>query len=161
MSRWSIEPRGRGLIQAIIVALALVSAPAGPVMAGPPTHAHHGATGAIVAEPGEERDRTQPVLGPLTGSERQGYGCLIGGGTALALSALGGPTETILVVTGGTLVPTGSLLLWTALTGTVVASVCAASALVAPVAVRLWDYYYLGMRPAPETAAEIAAAADQ
>ncbi len=51
------------------------------------------------------------------------------------------------------------ILLWTALASTLVAGASAAAALVAPVEVRLRDNSYLGMRPAPDPTAEIAATA--
>lgn len=164
MHHHNIMRNGHGLFRGLVLALALVGTSGGPAVAVPLGNANPAVTGNMIAEPGENATETKPVpagvLPPMNGNERQGYGCLVGGGTALALTALAGPTETVLIVAGGSLIPTNSVLLWTALTSTVVASVCAASALVAPVAVRLWDYYYLGMRPAPETAAEIATAAE-
>src|SRR5690348_2992596 len=49
-----------------------------------------------------------PVLGPLSAAEEEGYGCLVAGGAALALTAVVGAPDTLLLFTGGATVPTGS-----------------------------------------------------
>ena len=144
---------GRGLLHVMALTVTLASlpvltpAPASAQVQQPPT------TVTTVTRPRVERDRSTPVLEPMNSSERQAYACLIGGGASLAAVAAVGANEGILVVTGGTLIPTSPVLLWSALAGTLFASVCAASAVAVPAFVRLWDYYYEGMRPVPGTPA--------
>ncbi len=112
------------------------------------------ATAAVVAGPHDDRPAARPpapgVLPPINEAERQSYGCLVGAGTAVALTLLAGPTETVLVVAGGLLVPGSRLVLWTALAGTVVSTACAAGALATPAVLRLWEIYHDGAQPAPQ-----------
>ena len=144
----------RAIVHALVVSLVLAQVSPGPAVAQ--VLANVGAasaTGAMLAQ----RAAAEPVaktagpgeLAPATDIERQGYGCLVGGGTAAVMSAVGGATETVLVVAGGMLRPTNSIVLWTALAGTVIAAACAAGALATPSVLRLWDYYHGGARPAP------------
>src|SRR5215468_9642006 len=41
------------------------------------------------------------LLGPLSAPEEEGYGCLVAGGAALALTAAVGAPDTLLLFTGG------------------------------------------------------------
>lgn len=132
MNRWTRKTGGREFIKALVVVLALVHASAGQ---------------AFGQEPGDT-PASRPGA-PITDSEKQAYGCLTGVGTATALTLVGGPTETVLVVAGGVLVPTSLVVLWLSLTGTVLAAVCAGSALATPGIIRLWDYYHSVFKLAP------------
>ena len=86
-----------------------------------------------------------PVLGPLSAAEEEGYGCLVAGGAALALTAVVGAPDTLLLFTGGATVPTGSAFgVGLAVAGTAFASICAVGAIVAPTVIRLWSYYVRG-----------------
>jgi len=85
----------------------------------------------------------------MTNSEMQGYGCLTAGGVATALTAMTGTDELILVFAGGTVTPATPVGAVIAVTGMIFASVCAVGALATPAVVRMWNYYYGGMRPAP------------
>lgn len=142
----------RGLAWATIVALAVSQASAGPASARIFDAAVTGAAAVAVEHSHNEAvpKAATGQLAPVSDGERQAYGCLVGAGTAAAFTVLGGATETVLVVAGGMLRPTNSVVLWTALAGTVLSAVCAASALATPGVLRLWDYYYNGARPAPQ-----------
>lgn len=150
-----VGPVRRVVVTASVVILALTQAAPGPAVAQ--VMANVGvstATGALVAQRAAGEPAARPgepgVLAPVSDIERQGYGCLVGGGTAAVLSAVGGATETVMVVAGGMMRPTNSVVLWTALAGTVIAAACAASALATPSVLRLWDYYHGGMRQAAQ-----------
>jgi hypothetical protein len=149
MNRWSLKPCNRRRFHAVIMLLALLPALAGPAAAATVGQSNNGTPAAVVTRPRIERDRSADVLEPMNSSERQGYACLVGGGTSLGLAAAAGATESILIVTGGSLLPSSPVLLWSALAGTLFASVCGASAVAVPAVLRLWDYYVYGMRPTP------------
>lgn len=86
-----------------------------------------------------------PVLGPLSAAEEEGYGCLVAGGAALALTAVVGAPDTLLLFTGGASVPADSAFgVGLAVAGTAFASICAVGAIVAPTVIRLWSYYVRG-----------------
>src|SRR5215468_11634654 len=69
------------------------------------------------------------LLGPLSAPEEEGYGCLVAGGAALALTAAVGAPDTLLLFTGGASVPAGSTFgLGLAVAGTAFASICAVGA---------------------------------
>jgi hypothetical protein len=152
-----VEPRvgrvRRGFFRASIVVLALTQASPGPAAAQVMANTSVAtAAGAVIAQRAAAEPAAKTAapgeLPPASDIERQGYGCLVGGGTAAVLSAVGGATETVMVVAGGMLRPTNSIVLWTALAGTVIAAACAAGALATPSVLRLWDYYHGGLRPA-------------
>jgi hypothetical protein len=84
-------------------------------------------------------------LGPLSTAEKQGYGCLVAGGAALAVTAVVGAPDILMLFTGATAIPaTGPFGVGLAVAGTAFASICAVGALVAPTAIRLWSYYVDG-----------------
>ena len=91
-------------------------------------------------------DETPPrLLGPLSAPEEEGYGCLVAGGAALALTAAVGAPDTLMLFTGGASVPAGSAFgVGLAVAGTAFASICAVGAIVAPTFIRLWGYYVRG-----------------
>ena len=139
--------RRRSLAGGVALALALV--PVGPaVHATPPPLKPAIAAASVVAA--ELSPITPPAtpgeLWPMTTAEMQGYGCLVAGGVTLALTALSGPNEVVLIFTGGSVTPTTSFGLAIAGPGTIVASLCAVGALATPAVVRAWRYYYDGMR---------------
>jgi hypothetical protein len=85
------------------------------------------------------------ALGPVSTSEKQGYGCLIAGGASLALTTAVGSAQMVAIFTGSPGVPpVGPFGVGLAVAGTIFASTCAVGALVAPAALRLWRYYYEG-----------------
>ena len=84
---------------------------------------------------------------PLTESQAQGYGCLLAGSTATAVTMLAGANEIVLVIAGGTLVPTSPFTLGIVVVGTVFASICAVGALATPAVLHMWDYYNFATRP--------------
>jgi hypothetical protein len=117
-----------------------------PQAAPPPQHAAMNAANA--SRHAEEEGTIE--LGPASTSEKQGYGCIIAGGAALAITAVVGTTNVIGLFTGTTTLPVnaGITEVGLALAGTVVASTCAVGALVAPTALRLWRIYYEGAQVA-------------
>ena len=128
----------RFVVMAMIASMMFV--PVG-AQASPPAR-----TAAANASNATRNDEDVPTLGAtLSTSEKQGYGCLVAGGAALALTAVTGTTEVVALFTGATtLAPAGVLGTGLAVAGTVVASTCAVGALVAPTAIRLWRYYHDG-----------------
>lgn len=103
---------------------------------------------AISNAANDSRSAEEPpprLLGPLSAPEEEGYGCLVAGGAALALTAAVGAPDILLLFTGASTVPAGSPFgVGLAVAGTAFASICAVGAIVAPTAVRLWRYYVGG-----------------
>ena len=127
-------------IACALVAVAIVMPPGTAYAATPQQHA---VTNAATAS--RHADEAREPLGPISTSEKQGYGCLIAGGASLVLTAITGTNQVVGIFPGAsTLPPAGPLGVGLAVTGTVFASTCAVGALVAPTAIRLWRYYYQG-----------------
>ena len=127
------------------LSLATISASvttAGAQAASPQMHATGNAANAVRHT---EEEAPPLELGPLSTSEKQGYGCLAAGGASLVVAGLVGTDDVLLVFTGATAVPAGVPVgLGLAVVGTVFASTCAVGALVAPTAIRLWKYDHDG-----------------
>lgn len=110
-----------------------------------PARAANHITGSNAAGAVRHSDEAPEPLGPLSTSEKQGYGCLFAGAASLAVTAIPGSGPMIGVFTGAAaLPPVGTAGLGLAIAGTIFASTCAVGALVAPTAIRLWRYYYEG-----------------
>lgn len=79
---------------------------------------------------------------PLTETQSQGYGCLITGvsGTGLALTS--NLNEIILVIAGGTLIPTSYATVGVVIAGTVFASLCTVGAIITPAILHAWSFVY-------------------
>lgn len=138
-----VQPAAAQQKSAPVDAPAATAAPAAPS----PAHPLGDRIAGLLSRPKVERDRSGGVLEPVNSSERQAYACMIAGGGSLLAVQLVDAGAAVATITGGPLLAFHPVLLWTALTGTLFASVCAAAALMAPGVIRLWDYYYFGMRP--------------
>lgn len=138
------------LLVATVFCVALASGPA--AAQAPPSHA--GTIVSTVTRPKVERDRSGAELETINSSEMQAYACILGGGGSLLAVSLVGATAAVATITGAPVMVPHPVLVWSALTGTLFASVCAAAAVMAPGVIRLWDYYYLGMRPAQDPAGQ-------
>ena len=119
---------GRTLI--VLLALSLPLAPVWAAEAAPPDAA---AAGTPAAAP-------RPA-GVLTDSQKQGYGCLIGASTVMALAGLAGATEVMQIYTGGEVAPASSLLLWVTLFVGVAATACSAASAATPAILHAWGYF--------------------
>lgn len=101
-----------------------------------------------VAEfPSDGETTAQGELEPLTIFDMQSYGCLITGGVAAGMSPVINTNELLLLL-GATVVPSTVLTATLAVAGVVFAGACAVGAVATPAVVRLYDYYYRGMRVA-------------
>ena len=152
MALWRVGLWWRGLVVGMVLALLL--AHVGPAdAAASPRQAGITGSNATAAERGGEADDGSPAspagLRPMTTSEMQGYGCLVSGAAATLLTVIAGTNELVMVFAGSPVLPTTSIGLGLAVGGTIFASVCAVGALATPAVVRLWNYYYDGMRVAP------------
>jgi len=138
-----VTPLRRWMMCVAIVGSMLI--PLGASQAATPPQ--HAAMNAANASRHAEEEGTID-LGPASTSEKQGYGCIIAGGAALAITAVVGTTNVIGLFTGTTALPAnaGITEVGLAVAGTVVASTCAVGALVAPTAQRLWRIYYEGAK---------------
>jgi hypothetical protein len=145
-----VRVRRLGLVYG--VAVALVLAPLSPNIAA----AEHAITRTNAATAGRTEDppsgptstRAPNVLPPITNSKFKVMAASPRGEPTAGLTGLVGTNGLILVFAGGTVLPTSSVGVVIAATGMIFASVCAVGALATPAVVRLWDYYYVGMRPA-------------
>lgn len=141
-----------GAARTIIVtaALALAVLTATPAGAAGPMQSAITATNATTSDrnnaPSGAGSETlaDDEVGPPSDGEVQGYGCLISGAVATAMTWAAGTNQMIMVVAGGTLAPTNALGIAVAVTGTVFASVCAVGALATPAVLRMWHLYYEG-----------------
>ena len=91
----------RGWVRALIIVLACVQAVPGPAVAQVVANVGVSTTTAAViaqraAEPAAKTAWPEG-LARVSDIEKQGYGCLVGGGAAAVLSAVGGATETVMV----------------------------------------------------------------
>ncbi|CAK0762738.1 membrane hypothetical protein [uncultured Gammaproteobacteria bacterium] len=68
----------------------------------------------------------------LTGGEKAGLGCAVAFGTATTAAVLAGPTETLLLIVGGMLVPGNTSLLMIGLYGTLGGMTCGLGAAATP-----------------------------
>ncbi len=134
----------------VILAVAVALLNAAPASAAGPMQSAITATNAVASDrtngaAGTSADAlADDELGPMSDGEIQGYGCLISGAFATALTWIAGTNQMIMVVAGGTLAPTNAVGVAVAITGTVFASVCAVGALGTPALIRLWHLYYEG-----------------
>jgi len=137
-------PLRRWLMCAAIAGSMLI--PLGTSQAAAPSQQHSAMNAANASRHAEEEGTIE--LGPASTSEKQGYGCIVAGGAALALTAVVGTGNVIGLFTGTTALPVnaGFTEVGLAVAGTVVASTCAVGALVAPTAMRLWRIYYEGAK---------------
>ena len=119
----------------------LVPAPIRPTFAAPP-YGQQSAVNASTA--GRFDEAKKPVLGPMSNSEVQGFGCLYTGAAATVLGAIGGSGQLVQVLTGGAALSVAPIDFALAVSGTIFAGFCAVGALGAPAAVRLWHQYYDG-----------------
>lgn len=141
----------RWLCLLVVVTFCFVSITPCPAAAqAPPSHA--GTIVSTVARPKVERDRSGTELETINSSEAQAYACMLTGGAALLTVSLVDAAAAVATITGAPVMMPHPVLIWSALTGTLFASVCAAAAVMVPGVIRLWDYYALGMRPAEESA---------
>jgi hypothetical protein len=123
-----------------VMAVALVLAPIEPAYA---------ASTGLIEQPAPNATSAAPPnqLGPITDSEMQSYGCLATAGGGLVLVALAGHDELLAAIAGGGTTPTTAAGVVVTAIVLVSASFCAVGALATPGVVRMWRYYYLGMRP--------------
>jgi len=78
--------------------------------------------GSHAATPAEPAAADGPSVRPMTDAERQGAGCLASATTAMAVTYATAPTEMILLVVGGLVVPSNSSILFLGLFSTVAPS---------------------------------------
>lgn len=121
----------------VLLALALAPGPAWAAPEAPPPAmalAGAGGGGTAVAPP--------KVPGSLTDAQKQGYGCLIGASTVMALAGAAGATEVMQIYTGGEFATASSLLLWVTLFVGVAATACSASSAATPAILHAWGYLH-------------------
>lgn len=137
---------GRRLTTATVLAVLLTQASTRPAVAlKVGATAIPGVAAAIMVDRTASEADTTPVrpgeLPPISDTEWQSYGCLAGGTVATLLASLAGARQTSMIVGGSAIAPSNPIVLWTVLAGTLVAAVCAATALVTPTAVHLWNHF--------------------
>lgn len=118
-----------------MLALALAPGPAwaAPDAPAPTATGAGGGAGVTAAAPSK-------APAPLSGPEKQGYGCLIGAGTVMALAGVAGAAEVVQIYTGGEVVGASSLLLWVTLFVGVAATACSAASAATPAILHGWGY---------------------
>ncbi len=144
MLRHAGWPRS-GLVRAVIVVLAITLAP-GPAWAAPDAPppvpmAATAAPGASSAGPGVAAAPPNSP-GSLTELQKQGYGCLIGASTVMALAGAVGAAEVVQIYTGGEVGGANSLLLWVTLFVGVAATACSAASAATPAILHAWAYFH-------------------
>jgi hypothetical protein len=116
-----------------MLALAL-ALPPGAAWAGPDAPA------AIAAGAGSGAAVPARASPPLTDLQKQGYGCLIGASTVMALAGAAGAAEVVQVYTGGEVASASSLLLLVTLFVGVAATACSAASAATPAILHAWGY---------------------
>ncbi len=130
----------RGLIGVLALALILAT-PRVPLYA-----ADQGGAPALTTEPPAQPAAPKPAAadadasaGGLTDLQLIGYGCIVGAAVLMTVTAAAGATEVVQIFAGGALVPSSSLVLWTALSMGAAAQTCTATGLAAPALKHAWD----------------------
>ncbi len=77
-------------------------------------------------------DQRPPPVRPMTTLEKEGVGCLVSGGGALATAYAIGPSEIIMLLMGGLVVPSSSSVLLVSLIGTLTSVACGAGVYAEP-----------------------------
>jgi hypothetical protein len=127
-------------IQSGFLALSILSATlvvTGPALA---------ATGAVapgetitVAEGSAAAGDQPPPIRPLNAIEKDAVGCLVSGGGALAATYAAGPSELVMLLMGGLVVPSSSSVLFISLIGTMTSVACGAGVAAEPLVEWVWD----------------------
>ena len=133
------------VVRVLIVLLALVP---GPAWAGSDALAPVGA--AAVASSGGPGVASPRAPGSLTESQKQGYGCLIGASTVMALAGVAGVAEVVQIYTGGEVGGASSLLLWVTLFVGVAATACSAASAATPAVLHAWAYLHGYLQDSPD-----------
>jgi hypothetical protein len=126
-------------IQSGFFALSILSATlvvTGPALA---------ATGAVVpdgvitvAEGQEAAGDQPPAIRAMTDGEKAAAGCVVSGAGALAATYAAGPSEVVMLMMGGLVVPSSSAVLFISLIGTMTSVACGAGAAVTPAVLWAW-----------------------
>jgi hypothetical protein len=80
----------------------------------------------------------------MTDEERNSAMCILGATTGMAASYAVGPSEVIMLVVGGVVVPSSSSILFWGLFGTIAAAGCAIGELATPATSWLYNHYFSG-----------------
>lgn len=83
-------------------------------------------------------------LRAMTDEERDSAMCILGATTGMATSYIVGPSEVIMLVVGGVVVPSSSSILFWGLFGTIAAAGCAIGELATPATSWLYHRYFSG-----------------
>ncbi len=123
-------------IKSGFIALSILSATvlaAGPGLAAS-GGASPGATITVAEGPAAPDTGRPPPIRPMTDLEKNAVGCLVSGGGALAATYAAGPSELVMLMMGGLVVPSSSSVLFISLIGTITSVACGAGVAVAPLA---------------------------
>ncbi|KOR33088.1 hypothetical protein TI05_03155 [Achromatium sp. WMS3] len=75
----------------------------------------------------------------MNSAEQQSVGCMVGAASAMALAYTIGPSEVIMLMSGGAIIPSSASVLFTSLVATMASLGCIGGAIVTPLAVWSWD----------------------
>ncbi len=85
-----------------------------------------------------DADGQPPAIRPLNAIEKDAVGCLVSGGGALAATYAAGPSELVMLLMGGLVVPSSSPVLFISLIGTMTSVACGAGVAVEPLVEWAW-----------------------
>ena len=119
------------LMPCIVAAALLVTAPCYAGTAGLQPQNAVVVSDNSAASPSGGSDRPPPVR-PMTTLEKMGVGCLASGGGALTATYVVGPSELIMLLMGGLIVPSSSSVLMVSLIGTMTSVACGAGVYAEP-----------------------------
>ena len=108
---------------------------AGALFAAAPANAATGSAQAlaeaqILSAPRAKDDL--PPIRPMSDGEKQAAGCILSSAATMSATYLAGPSEVIMLVVGGLIVPSSSSVLFVALMGTMASMACGAGAAITP-----------------------------
>ena len=98
--------------------------------------------GVVAAPRASDQSRVEdaqtPAIRPMTDAEQQSTGCIVSAAATMGATLAVGPSEIVMLVVGGLIVPSSSSVLYLTLMGTMASLSCAAGATITPLVTRLW-----------------------
>lgn len=91
-----------------------------------------------VSDENRVEDAQAPAIRPMSDGEQQSAGCIVSAAAAMGATYVAGPSELVMLVVGGVIVPSSSSVLFLSLMGTMASLACAAGATITPLVTRVW-----------------------
>ncbi len=130
----SMNIRSGFVALSVLAAMLVIAGPGRAQTAG----ATPGSASMVVAAAPAVAEKPVPAVRPMTDGEKQAAGCIISGTATMAATYALGPSEMIMLIVGGLIVPSNSASLFISLLGTMGSMGCGAGAAITPAV--LWAF---------------------